>query len=137
MAGSAIRHPRWGDIPGSVAVRWHCGPGRGRPRRRLASADSASRCRLRASAKEVDDLADAYRCLSFDKGRSQPLGAPLSVAQMAEDARVLMDAQGWTSAHVVGHSMCGLVALELALSARERVRSLALLYTFAGGVDMT
>lgn len=85
---------------------------------------------------QVDGLADAYRCLSFDNrgmGRSQPLGVRLSVGQMAEDARVLMDAQGWSSAHVVGHSMGGLIALELALGARERVRSLSLLCTFAGG----
>lgn len=85
---------------------------------------------------QVDDLADGFRCLSFDNrgiGGSQPLGVPLSVAQMAEDARVLMDAEGWSSAHVVGHSMGGLVALELALGARERVRSLSLLCTFAHG----
>ena len=85
---------------------------------------------------QVDGLAGEYRCLTFDNrgmGRSQPLGEPLSVAQMAEDALVLLDAQGWDSAHVMGHSLGGLIALHLALTVRERVRSLALLCTFARG----
>jgi 3-oxoadipate enol-lactonase len=55
---------------------------------------------------------------------------------MAEDALVLMDVEGWDSAHVIGHSLGGLVALHLALSARSRVRSLTLLCTFARGRDV-
>lgn len=89
---------------------------------------------------QVDALADRYRCLTFDNrgmGQSQPVGEVFSIEQLAEDARVLMDAQGWDSAHVVGHSMGGLIALQLALSARQRVRSLSLLCTFARGRDAT
>jgi len=89
---------------------------------------------------QVDGMAGRYRCLTFDNrgmNRSQPLGAPLTVEQMAEDALVLMDAQGWNSAHVVGHSMGGLIALRLALSSRKRVRSLALLCAFGRGRDAT
>jgi pimeloyl-ACP methyl ester carboxylesterase len=89
---------------------------------------------------QIDGLADRYRCLSFDNrglGRSQPASARLTVAQMADDARALLDAQGWASAHVVGHSLGGPIALELALSARARVRSLSLLCTFANGKDAT
>lgn len=85
---------------------------------------------------QVEGLADRYSCLTFDNrgmGRSQPLGVALSVAQMAEDARVILDPIGWEAAHVVGHSLGGLIALELALTARERVRSLSLLCTFAEG----
>jgi pimeloyl-ACP methyl ester carboxylesterase len=89
---------------------------------------------------QVDALAARHRCLTVDNrgmGRSQPVGASLSVEQMAEDALVLMDAQGWASAHIVGHSMGGLVAAQLALAARGRARSLALLCTFARGRDAT
>ena len=89
---------------------------------------------------QVETLAKQYRCLSFDNrgmGASQPSGAAITVEQMAEDALVLMDAQGWESAHVVGHSLGGLVALQLALSARARIRSLSLLCTFARGRDAT
>ena len=87
---------------------------------------------------QADALAAAgYRCLSFDNrgmGLSQPLGTPpLTVEQMADDARALMDAERWDSAHVVGHSLGGLVALHLALAHRPRVRSLSLLCTFATG----
>ena len=86
---------------------------------------------------QVDGLRDRFRCLTFDNrgmGRSQPAGdAPITVERMDDDARAVMDAQGWSSAHVVGHSLGGLVALHLAFAARDRVRSLALLCTFADG----
>jgi pimeloyl-ACP methyl ester carboxylesterase len=84
---------------------------------------------------QTADLATGYTCLSFDNrgmGRSQPAGAAITVAQMADDARAVLDAERITAAHVVGHSLGGLVALQLALDARERVRSLALLCTFTG-----
>lgn len=84
---------------------------------------------------QTADLATAYTCLSFDNrgmGHSQPPGAPITVAQMADDARVVLEAEQITAAHVVGHSLGGLVALQLALDARPRVRSLALLCTFTG-----
>lgn len=89
---------------------------------------------------QVEALAGRYRCLTFDNrgmGRSQPLGGPLAVEQMADDALALMDARGWEAAHVVGHSLGGLVAQHLAFAARPRVRSLALLCTFARGADAT
>jgi pimeloyl-ACP methyl ester carboxylesterase len=89
---------------------------------------------------QIDGLSAHHRCLWFDNrglGGSQPLGAPLTVAQMAEDARALLDAQGWDSAHVVGHSLGGLIAQHLALTCRERVRSLSLLCTFARGRHVT
>lgn len=85
---------------------------------------------------QTDELSDRYSCLTFDNrgmGQSQPVGAPVTVEQMADDARALLDAEGWEAAHVVGHSLGGLVALYLALSARPRVRSLSLFCTFAGG----
>src|SRR3954468_17968138 len=57
---------------------------------------------------QVEALASHRQCLTFDNrglGGSQPVGAAVTVEQMAEDARVLMDALGWESAHVVGHSL--------------------------------
>jgi len=89
---------------------------------------------------QVAGLANDYRCLSFDNrgvGASQPVGCPLTVEQMAEDALAIMDAEGWASAHVVGHSLGGLIAEHIALNARKRVRSLSLLCTFARGADAT
>jgi pimeloyl-ACP methyl ester carboxylesterase len=91
-----------------------------------------------AWAPQVDALAARYECLSFDNrglGRSQPLGARVTVEQMARDTMALMDAQGWASAHLAGHSMGGLIALHVALSAPERIRSLSLLCSFPRGRD--
>ena len=85
---------------------------------------------------QIEALADRYCCMSFDNrgmGRSQPPAAGLTVEQMAADANALMDAEGWDGAHLVGHSLGGLVTLAQALSARRRVHSLALLCTFASG----
>lgn len=89
---------------------------------------------------QVEILKDHYTCLTFDNrgiGASQPVGKELTLQQMARDTLALMDHLGWHSAHVVGHSLGGLISLEVALTAKERVRSLTLLNTFARGADAT
>ena len=89
---------------------------------------------------QIADLAGRHQCLSYDNrgiGRSQPAAGRLSIEQFAADAVALMDAAGWKKAHIVGHSMGGLIAQQIALTARERVRSLALLCTFARGRNVT
>ena len=89
---------------------------------------------------QVEILEKHFACLTFDNrgiGLSQPAGAPITVKQMADDTLALMDREEWPSAHLVGHSMGGLIALELALTAKLRVRSLSLLCTFARGADAT
>lgn len=47
-----------------------------------------------------------------------------SMRALAEDLRAFLDAMGWTSAHLVGHSLGAGVILQLALDAPQRVRSL-------------
>ncbi len=87
---------------------------------------------------QVRGLAEDYQTLIFDNrglGRSIPCRGPISIEAMAADARSLMDAVGWESAHVVGHSMGGVIAQQLALDAPKRVRSLSLLCTFSRGKD--
>jgi len=87
---------------------------------------------------QVDALEQRFQTLIFDNrgiGKSVPCAKPISIEAMAEDARALMDAAGWESAHVVGHSMGGVIAQQLALDCRQRVRSLSLLCTFARGKD--
>jgi pimeloyl-ACP methyl ester carboxylesterase len=54
-------------------------------------------------------------------------GWPISVQQQAADALGLLDALGLPSAHLLGYSYGAVIALETALSAPARVRSLALL----------
>ena len=89
---------------------------------------------------QVEILKAHYTCLTFDNrgiGASQPAAKELTLPQMARDTLALMDHLGWYSAHVVGHSLGGLIALEVALTAKDRVRSLTLLNTFANGADAT
>ncbi|MBS1829979.1 MAG: alpha/beta fold hydrolase [Acidobacteria bacterium] len=89
---------------------------------------------------QIEALAPYYHCLSFDNrgiGRSLPTAGKLSIELFAADALALMDAAGWEKAHVIGHSMGGLIAQHLAIAARHRVRSLSLLCTFARGRDVT
>jgi len=87
---------------------------------------------------QVGALRHRFQTLIFDNrgiGKSIPCTGSISIEAMAEDARALMDAAGWESAHVVGHSMGGVIAQQLALDAPRRVRSLSLLCTFARGKD--
>ena len=53
---------------------------------------------------------------------------------MAQDALALIDHLEWGQCHIVAVSMGGMVALELAIIAPERILSLALLATHAGGL---
>jgi 3-oxoadipate enol-lactonase len=66
-------------------------------------------------------------------GHSSPVTDPFSITDLADDAAALIDALGWDSAHVVGVSMGGMVAQELALRHPQRTRTLTLGCTYCGG----
>jgi pimeloyl-ACP methyl ester carboxylesterase len=77
---------------------------------------------------------EGYRRVTFDNrdvGDSPRTPAPYTVADMAADALHLLDRLEIERAHVVGHSMGGAIAQELAILAPARVRSLFLATTFA------
>jgi pimeloyl-ACP methyl ester carboxylesterase len=61
-------------------------------------------------------------------GRTAPWDAPVSVAQMADDALALMRHLGQDRYHLAGHSMGGLIGTEIAaLAGPEQVASLTIL----------
>jgi len=89
---------------------------------------------------QVLGLSHRVRCVTFDNrgtGSSVHTDRTVSIPQMAADARAVLDALGIDRAHVVGHSMGGSIACELALQSPSRVESLALLCTFAQGAQAT
>lgn len=60
-------------------------------------------------------------------GQTVPWDAPVDMAAMVADALAVMDHLGFDRFHIVGHSMGGLMGLEIAGVAPERVVSLSIL----------
>lgn len=81
------------------------------------------------------ELLDEHRlAITFDNrgvGDSGATSDPYTTADMAEDALRVLDAAGVESAHVVGHSLGGMAAQWLAVSAPWRVRRVVLSCTYA------
>jgi 3-oxoadipate enol-lactonase len=81
-------------------------------------------------------LSRRHRVIVFDNrgtGDSQPVRARITMRGLARDAAEVLDAAGERSAHVIGASMGGMIAQHVALDHRDRVRSLTLACTSAGG----
>jgi len=68
-----------------------------------------------------------------DVGQSFRADGPYDVVDMARDTLALADGLGLERFHLVGMSMGGTIAQEVALAAPERVRTLTLVVTFAWG----
>lgn len=81
-------------------------------------------------------LAERFDVLLVDNrgiGESDAPPGPYTVAEMAADAVQVLDEAGVARAHVVGTSLGGMVAQELALSHHDRVHRLVLACTTPGG----
>jgi 3-oxoadipate enol-lactonase len=84
----------------------------------------------------TDALAEDFLIALFDNrgiGGSDVPPGPYSVADLAADAVTVLDAAGFERAHVLGTSLGGMVAQELALRRPERVARLVLACTTPGG----
>ena len=84
----------------------------------------------------VDGLAERFQVILLDNrgiGESDVPPGPYTTADMADDVVGVMDEAGIERAHVLGTSLGGMVAQELALTHPERVDRLVLACTTPGG----
>lgn len=85
-------------------------------------------------AAQVNHFADHYRVLRIDlrgHGRSERGPGSYSIPQFARDVAVFLRRREATPAHVVGLSMGGMIALELAANTSELVRRLVVVNSVA------
>jgi 3-oxoadipate enol-lactonase len=81
-------------------------------------------------------LEQSFDVITFDNrgiGLSQPVSEAFSITEMAADTAALLEALEIERAHVLGISMGGMIAQELALAHPDRLRSLTLGCTYCGG----
>lgn len=83
----------------------------------------------------VPALAERHRVIFFDNrgiGESDKPAGPYTAREMAGDALQVLDEAGVERAHVVGASLGGMIAQELAVAAPQRVDKLVLCCTHPG-----
>jgi 3-oxoadipate enol-lactonase len=86
----------------------------------------------------IERLAESFRVTFYDNrgiGESDKPAGPYTAGDLAEDAVAVLDAVGDERAHVVGASLGGMAAQELAISHPERVDRLVLACTTPGGAE--
>jgi 3-oxoadipate enol-lactonase len=84
----------------------------------------------------VPALSKRYRVITYDQrgvGQSEGPKVKYTIPLLAADLMALLDHIGIRKAHVLGHSIGGRVALQTALTWPDRLRSLMLCATGAGG----
>jgi pimeloyl-ACP methyl ester carboxylesterase len=84
----------------------------------------------------LDMLREDFDVIVYDHrgvGASTRLDGSLTIAQMADDAAALLRALDIDAAHVMGISMGGMIAQELALSEPQLLNTLTLGCTYCGG----
>ena len=85
---------------------------------------------------QIQAFSAAYRTVIFDNrdaGQSSMADGDYEIADMARDALALADHLELDTFHLLGVSMGGAIAQEIALQAPERVRTLTLAVTFPAG----
>jgi pimeloyl-ACP methyl ester carboxylesterase len=93
-------------------------------------------CDTLAWIPQIQAFAAAHQTVIFDNrdvGQSSMATGEYEVADMARDALALADELELESFHLLGISMGGAIAQEIAIEAPERVRTLTLAVTFPAG----
>jgi len=78
---------------------------------------------------QIPDFAPRHRVVTFDQrghGKSAPVSMPYTMRDLASDAAAVIRAHGAAPCHVVGLSLGGMVAFQLALDEPGLVRSLVI-----------
>lgn len=86
----------------------------------------------------AEQLAERFEVVLLDNrgiGESDAPPGPYTAAEMAGDVLGVMDEAGLSRANVLGTSLGGMIAQELALAAPERVDRLVLVCTTPGGAN--
>ncbi len=86
--------------------------------------------------RQTPVLSTQYQVICFDNrgsGRSDAPPGPYTVKEMASETVQLLDALGIAAAHVVGSSMGGMIAQEVAIQYPDKALSLTLIATQCGG----
>ena len=86
--------------------------------------------------KQLPEFGRSYRTIALDYrdvGDSDEAGEPYTIKDLAEDTAAVMRTLEIRQAHIIGISMGGFIALELALDYPEMVEKLVLVVTSAGG----
>ena len=84
----------------------------------------------------LTDFTDQFEVLTYDQrgsGQSEKPDTEYTMGMIADDTAALMDHVGFSSSHVYGVSMGGMIAQELAIRHATHVRSLVLGCTTPGG----
>lgn len=119
---------------GGGGIELHCErEGSGEP---LLLIQGMSGTRLAWGEPFLAPLRERFECIRFDNrgiGLSGRVEEPFTIADLAADTAALLDRLELESAHVLGISMGGMVAQELALAHPERVRTLTIGCSYCGG----
>jgi len=106
----------------------------------LLMIQGMSATRLAWGRPFLSELEGSFECIVFDNrgmGESGEAAMPFAIADLAADTAALLDALGLESAHVLGISMGGMIAQELALAHPERIRTLTIGASYCGGPGST
>jgi aminoacrylate hydrolase len=84
---------------------------------------------------QIDTLAEHFRVITYDhRGTGEnagPLPKRYTISDMVSDVVEILDDAGIDHCHFIGHALGGLVGLELALKASERLSSLVVVNGWA------
>src|SRR5690349_988140 len=121
---------------GSTELRYERS-GSGEP---LLMIQGMSATRLAWGRPFLEELERSFECIAFDNrgmGESGQAELPFTIADLAADTAGLLDALGLDTVHVLGISMGGMIAQELALAHPGRIRTLTIGASYCGGPGST